>query len=60
MTAKTYSINVDDPEELTSSYPLAVLVVEITRTLDRLYGRQVAQRYFTKHIKFDTIKITVK
>lgn len=55
-----YSINVDDPAALTSNYPLAVLVLEVTRTLDRLYGRQVAQRFFTKHIKFDTIKITVK
>lgn len=60
MTAKTYSINVDDPDVLVSNYPLAVLVVEVTRTLDRLYGRQVAQKFFTKHIKFDTIKITVK
>ena len=35
-------------------------VLKVTRIVDRLYGRQVAQRYFTNHIKFDTITITVK
>lgn len=53
-------INIDDPDSVVSSYPYVVLVLETTRTLDRLYGRHVAQKFFTKHIKFNTIKITVK
>lgn len=35
-------------------------ILKTTRVLDRLYGRQVATRFFTKHIEFDSIKITVK
>lgn len=38
----------------------ADVMLETTKTLYRLYGRLVAQRYFTKHFCFDTITITVK
>lgn len=59
-TQKLSLINIDDPESIVANYPYVVLVLETTRALERLYGRQVAQRFFTKHITFDTIKITVK
>lgn len=35
-------------------------MLETTKVLYRLYGRLVAQRYFTKHFCFDTITVTVK
>lgn len=41
-------------------YAYLEVILGVTRVLDRLYGRQVAQRYFTKHISFDSITITVK
>lgn len=32
-------------------------VLECTKVLYRLYGREVAKKYFTSHVKFDTITL---
>ena len=51
-------INLDNIES--SNYLDATVYLETTKVLRSLYGRIVAQKYFTKHFCFDSIKITVK
>ena len=58
MTATRCLINLDKADS--SQYIDATLYLETTKILDRLYGRHVAQKYFTKHFCFDSIVITVK
>lgn len=49
--------------DLAITEPLVSLNVQtqlqVTRVLERLYGRKIAQKYFTSHFDFDTIKLTV-
>lgn len=36
------------------------LMLETTKILYRLYGRNIAHKYFTNHFCFDIMKLTVK
>ena len=59
MTNSLKKINLD----AVSLEPQVYLSIEsklnTTRVLERLYGRKIAQKYFTSHFCFDTIKLTV-
>lgn len=55
---KSSLINVDDIQLAAENIYFVQQVCEVTKTLNILYGRRIAQKYFNSHVKFDTISLT--